>query len=61
MPISIKQLETLAQHFRFDMDEARSVIGLPVKSNSTVKTSSTVKGSVSGKGSKKVSKSERKT
>ena len=31
MPISIAQLEMLAQHFRFDMDEARLIIGLPVK------------------------------
>ena len=59
MPISIKQLETLAQHFRFDMDEARAVIGLPIKSSSTIKQSSTVKGSVSGKGSKKVEKPEK--
>ena len=52
MPISIKQLETLAQHFRFDMDEARAVIGLPLKSSSTIKQSSTVKGSVCGKACK---------
>ena len=43
------------------MDEARSVIGLPVKSSSTVKTSSTVKGSVCGKASKIQEKPDKET
>lgn len=31
MSITIKQLQTLASHFHFDMDEAREVIGIEVK------------------------------
>lgn len=31
MTISVKQLEILAEHFHFDINEARQVIGLPVK------------------------------
>ena len=31
MSITIRQLETLARHFHFDMDEARSVIGIQLK------------------------------
>lgn len=31
MSITIKQLETLASHFHFDMNEARQVIGIELK------------------------------
>ena len=31
MPISIKQLEMLADHFHFSMDEARQVLGIEIK------------------------------
>ena len=44
MPITIGQLEILAQHFRFDMGEARMILGLPVKSN---KKDDTISGIVS--------------
>ena len=32
MSITVKQLETLAAHFHFDINEARQVIGLSIKS-----------------------------
>lgn len=35
MPVSIAQLNTLAQHFGFDINEARHVIGLPVSKPNT--------------------------
>ena len=31
MSITIKQLETLARYFHFDINEARSVIGIELK------------------------------
>lgn len=31
MPISIKQLEMLADHFHFSMDEARQLLGIEIK------------------------------
>ena len=39
MPISIAQLNILAQHFNFDINEARLLIGLP-HCNSRITTSS---------------------
>ena len=38
MSISIKQLETLAKHFHFDMNEAREVIGIQLKKSTTAKS-----------------------
>lgn len=38
MSISIKQLETLAKHFHFDMNEARDVIGIQLKKSTTAKS-----------------------
>ena len=35
MSITIRQLETLARHFHFDMDEARAVIGIELKTKRT--------------------------
>lgn len=37
MSITIKQLQTLAQHFHFDMDEARQVIGIELKKSAKEK------------------------
>lgn len=49
MPITIAQLEILARHFRFDINEARSIIGLPNKSE---KKSYDISGFVSAEKSK---------
>lgn len=40
MSITIKQLETLAAHFHFDMDEARQVIGIELKKRGRPKSPS---------------------
>ena len=44
MSITIKQLETLASHFHFDMDEAREVIGIALKKRGRPKSPSEVEG-----------------
>ena len=44
MSITIKQLETLANHFHFDMDEAREVIGIVLKKRGRPKSPSEVEG-----------------
>ena len=44
MSITIKQLETLANHFHFDMDEAREVIGIALKKRGRPKSPSEVEG-----------------
>lgn len=46
MPISIAQLNTLAQHYGFDINEARQLIGLPVsKPNTSTSTKLATKSS----------------
>lgn len=44
MSITIKQLETLSNHFHFDMDEAREVIGIALKKRYRPKSPSEVEG-----------------
>lgn len=48
MSITIKQLETLAAHFHFDMDEARQVIGIELKKRGRPKSPSSDSGSEKG-------------
>jgi len=69
MSITIAKLEILARHFRFDINEARSIIGLPNKSEkksydisgfvsaekSKAKLSSTIKSTSTVKSSKSTS------
>lgn len=42
MSITIKQLEILANHFHFDMNEAREIIGIELKKRGSVKSSSSI-------------------
>ena len=44
MSITIKQLETLANHFHFDMTEARQVIGIELKQRGRPRSPSEVEG-----------------
>ena len=44
MSITIKQLETLASHFHFDMNEARQVLGIELKKRGRPKSPATEKG-----------------
>ena len=48
MSITIKQLETLASHFHFDMNEARQVIGIELKQRVKPKSPSSDSGSEKG-------------
>ena len=48
MTISIKQLEVLATHFHFDMDEARQVLGIEIKKRGRPKSPSSDSGSEKG-------------
>ena len=48
MSITIKQLETLAAHFHFDINEARQVIGIELKKRGRPKSPSSESGSVKG-------------
>ena len=48
MTISIKQLEVLATHFHFDMDEARQVLGIEIKKRGSPKSPSSDSGSEKG-------------
>lgn len=48
MSITIKQLETLAAHFHFDMNEAREVIGIELKKRVTPKSPSSDSGKEKG-------------
>lgn len=48
MSITIKQLETLAAHFHFDMNEARQVIGIELKKRGRPKSPSSDSGSEKG-------------
>ena len=58
MSITIKQLEILASHFHFDMNEAREVIGIELKKRGLPTSPSSYSGSVKGhykpKGEKEV-------
>jgi hypothetical protein len=59
MSITIKQLETLAAHFRFDMDEARQVIGIELKKRGRPKSPSSDSGSEKGHYKPKAEKEEK--
>ena len=48
MSITIKQLETLASHFHFDINEARQVIGIELKKRGRPKSPSSDSGSEKG-------------
>ena len=50
MSITIKQLETLASHFHFDMNEARQVLGIELKKRGRPKSPATEKGHYKPKG-----------
>ena len=45
MPVTIAQLNTLAQHFGFDINEARELIGLPIAKPNTTSTKLATKSS----------------
>jgi len=53
MSITIKQLETLANHFHFDMTEARQVIGIELKPRGRPRSPSEVEGHHKPKADKK--------
>ena len=59
MSITIKQLETLAAHFRFDMDEARQVIGIELKKRGRPKSPSSDSGGEKGHYKPKAEKEEK--
>ena len=50
MSITIKQLETLASYFHFDMNEARQVLGIELKKRGRPKSPATEKGHYKPKG-----------
>ena len=56
MTISIKQLEVLATHFHFDMDEARQVLGIEIKKRGRPKSPSSDSGSEKGHNKPKAEK-----